>query len=321
VTFTFTIIYVKSETMTIDRRTILKRGAALTAASFAVLADVPVWAKAGLQLGSKTIDVVSDGRLTLPGRFVFADMPEGELQSILEKYGVPKDQVMPDCNLTLVRDGDRTILFDVGAGPNFMPSAGKLSEALETLDVDPTDITDMVFTHAHPDHLWGVLDDFDEPLFPEARHLIGQAEWEYWMDPATVDTIGEARQAFAAGAMRNLKAIEDMAIFFKPGDEVLPGIEAHATYGHTPGHTSFEIRSGTESVMVIGDAITNHHVAFEKPGWEANSDQDRSMGAKTRTMLLDQLAAEKMKLIGFHLPYPGIGYAEKKDGAYRFVAA
>lgn len=304
--------------MSITRRTILGSGAAVTLAG---LLPVSAWSASSLKLGEINIDVVSDGHLVLPGSFLFQDMPEDELAAILDKHGVAKEQVKPDCNLTLVRDGDRTIIFDVGSGPNFMPSAGKLSEALATLNVDPTDVTHVVFTHAHPDHLWGLLDEFDEPLFSKAEYLINAVEWDYWLDPGTVDNIGSARQAFAAGAMRNLKSIESKITRFNSGSEILPGILARGSEGHTPGHTSFEIRAGSESVMVIGDAIGNHHVAFERPNWEANSDQDRERGAKTRSLLIDELATEKMKMIGFHLPYPGIGFVEKDGSAYRFVPA
>ena len=257
----------------------------------------------------------------MPGSFLFQDMPTNELEAILNKHGIVGDQVKPDCNLTLVRDGERTIIFDVGSGPNFMPSAGKLGEALAALKVDPAEVTHVAFTHAHPDHLWGLLDVFDEPLFSEAEYLINQTEWDYWLDHKTVESIGPARQAFAVGAKRNLQAIEDKITRFKAGSEILPGIMARGSEGHTPGHTSFEIRSGNESIMVVGDAIGNHHVAFERPAWEANSDQDRTLGAKTRTQLIDQLAAEKIRMIGYHLPYPGTGFVEKNDGAYRFVPA
>lgn len=305
--------------MIVTRRMVMKSG--LAAGAGLLASSLPVWANTSLSLGATKIDVVSDGNLTLPASFLFSGLPEDELVPILTEHGIPKDQILPDCNLTLVRDGERSILFDVGSGPNFMPSAGKVTDALEAIDVDPADITHVVFTHAHPDHLWGLLDDFDEPLFSEAAYLIGKSEWDYWVDPNTVNTIGDARQAFAAGAKRNLMSIEDKISFFKPGEEILPGIEARATFGHTPGHTSFEVRSGSESVMIVGDAIGNHHVAFEKPNWEFNSDQNKELGAKTRSALLDQIASQKMRLIGFHFPYPGIGNVEKKGEAYRFVAA
>ena len=109
--------------------------------------------------------------------------------------------------------------------------------------------------------------------------------------------------------------------FFKFGEEILPGVMARKAVGHTPGHTAFEVRDGSESLMIVGDAIANHHMAFEHPKWYAGFDQDDALAVKTRLSMLDQLAAEKLMIIGYHLPYPGIGRAEKKDGAYRFVPA
>ncbi|MDO7607113.1 MAG: MBL fold metallo-hydrolase, partial [Loktanella sp.] len=104
------------------------------------------------------------------------------------------------------------------------------------------------------------------------------------------------------------------------GEEILPNIAARCTFGHTPGHMAFQVGAGTESVMILGDCIGNHHVAFARPDLASGSDQDADMGIATRTMLLDQLASEQMHLIGFHLPYPGIGRAERKDSQFVFVA-
>jgi glyoxylase-like metal-dependent hydrolase (beta-lactamase superfamily II) len=279
------------------------------------------WAGSQVNLGALKIDVLSDGNLSLPSSYLSGGLPVDEVKEILARYNISALQNTPDCNLTLVRDGERTIIFDVGSGANFMPSAGKLGDALDALNVDAASVTHVVFTHAHPDHLWGVLDEFDDPFFPEANYMIGKNEWDYWVNPKTVETIGATRQSFAAGAARNLKAIEDKISFFKDGEEILPGVQARETPGHTPGHMSFEVKSGSDSVMIVGDAIVNHHIAFERPNWPSGSDQDSALGAKTRAVLLDQLAAEKMRIIGYHMPYPGIGYAEKKDGGYRFVAA
>ena len=264
--------------------------------------------------------MVSDGSLTLPGSFIFDPMPKDELTRILEKYGQPMDQLTPPCNVTLMRSGDRTILFDVGSGPDFSPNTGILLESLDALGVQPDDVTDIVFTHAHPDHLWGLLDDFGDPLFAEASYMIGKTEWDYWMNPATVDTIDGSRTAFAVGAQRRLALIEDNITFFKDGEEVLPGVAARQSFGHTPGHMAFQVTAGTESVMIVGDSIGNHHVAFEQPNWPSGSDQDQNQAAKTRVQLLDQLAHSKMQIIGYHLKGNGLGRVEKSGSGYQFVA-
>ncbi|MFN4129970.1 MAG: MBL fold metallo-hydrolase, partial [Paracoccaceae bacterium] len=101
---------------------------------------------------------------------------------------------------------------------------------------------------------------------------------------------------------------------------ILPGIAARLTPGHTPGHMAFELRAGSESVMVVGDALGNHHVAFERPDWASGSDQDKDLAAKTRLALLDHITADQMRLIGFHLPGGGVGHAEKSGDGYRFIA-
>ncbi len=291
-------------------------------AAAGLLSSAPVrgWAGSSLTLGAMRLDTLSDGNLVLPGDFILGGMPQAEMAAIMARHNLPTDQLTPPCNVTLLRDGANTVLFDAGAGPDFQPSAGKLMAAFEALGVTVEDITHVVFTHGHPDHLWGLLDDFDEPLFPNAEHLMGRAEFAYWTDPATVDSIDAARTAFAVGAARRLAVIAETVRLFDDGEEVLPGVAARGTFGHTPGHMAFELRGGGEGAMVVGDALGNHHVAFERPDWASGSDQDGAMAAATRVSLLDQIATHRMRLVGFHLPEGGIGRAERANGAYRFVA-
>lgn len=280
----------------------------------------PAYAATMLTVGKKEITSVSDGNLVLPGSMYFDGLPKDQLTAILNAYEISPDQLTPPCNLTLLRDEDRTILFDAGSGANFMPSAGDILDSLDSLGIVPEDVTHVVFTHAHPDHLWGILDDFDDLIFSEAEHMISQAEWDYWTDPDTVNTIGEQRASFAVGAARRLSVIGDQIKFFSDGEEVLPGVMAHMTPGHTPGHTSFEIRNGSEALLVGGDAIGNHHVAFAQPEWASGTDQDVDLGAKTRVQLLDKLAVDDIALLGFHLPKGGLGRVERDGASYRFIA-
>lgn len=301
--------------MTFSRRTFIKGAAALP-----LVSTFPRLAKA--QLGATaSIATVSDGKLMLPGSFIFAAMPQDELAPVLTEFGLSSQSLTPECNLALYQDGQNNVLFDVGSGPDFMPTAGKLLDSLDMLGLTPEDITHVVFTHAHPDHIWGLLDDFDEPVFNQASFFMGRNEWDYWWSPETVNTIGDERAAFAVGAKRRMEAIEDSVLLFDDGDEILPGITALSTPGHTPGHMSFELRNGAETALIAGDAIGNHHVAFKKPNWESGSDQNMLQAAKTRVMLLDLLTSQDMTLVGFHLPNGGIGRVEKLSDGYRFVGA
>jgi len=300
--------------MTLSRRRFLKASAAAPLA-----ATLPKLVHADLAIGSATLTTVSDGNLVLPRDFIFAPMPQDELAPIVDAFDLTGDTLTPECNLALYRDGTNTVLFDVGSGPDFMPSAGVVENSLAEIGLSPEDVTHVVFTHAHPDHIWGLLDDFDEPLFYNATYMMGRAEWDYWWDPETVNTIGEARAVFAVGAKRRLEAIEEAVVFFEGGEEILPGIAAVSTPGHTPGHMGFEVRNGSQSALIVGDAIGNHHVAFQKPEWASGSDQDPDRAIAARLMLFDRLTSEQMAMVGFHLPNGGMGHVDQDGDGFRFV--
>jgi glyoxylase-like metal-dependent hydrolase (beta-lactamase superfamily II) len=302
--------------MNFSRRQIIK-ASSMTALSLAL--PQTTWAQSSLVLGERRLDTLSDGTLVLPKSFSLGETPPQGADEILESYGLTGDVLTPDCNVTLLRDGDRTILFDVGAGQEFMPTAGKLLDAFDALGVDPFDVTDVVFTHAHPDHLWGVLDDFGDLMFPDAAYHIGRSEWNYWTDPNTVSTIDQGRVTFAVGAKNRLALLSEQMSLFDDDQEILPGVLARLTPGHTPGHMSFEVQLGGESVMIVGDSIVNHHIAFERPQWMSGSDQDASLAADTRVSLLDQLSQSQMRLIGFHLPNGGLGRVERRGDGYYFA--
>ncbi|GGB56773.1 MBL fold metallo-hydrolase [Roseibium aquae] len=305
----------------LTRRQMLASGLALGASAGLGWPASPVRAQATWQLGPHELTVLSDGNLTLPMSFFLPDRSAEEIESLFAPHGMALDALTPDCNITLLRSGERLVLFDVGAGPNFQPTAGALPSALDDLGIDPADITDVVLTHAHPDHLWGILDDFEDPLYPEAQVWVPQAEWDYWRADDTLDKTPEARKSFVVGAQSRFDAIEDRVSMVTPGQEVLPGIEALDTSGHTPGHMSYMVHGGSDSVLILGDAITNAVVSFERPDWASGSDQDPEKGIETRTRLLDRLAADQSLVIGFHLPEPGRGRVERAGSAYRFAAS
>ena len=152
----------------ISRRTVI-------AGTTASLLPISAKGTGSVSLGHRRLTSVSDGHLVLLLPFPLPEVPETE------------------CNLTVMEDGDRLVLFDAGAGPNFMPKTDQLGGALASAGIEPEAVTDVIFSHAHPDHLWGIIDDFDEITFPEARLYVGRTEWNYWRTDDMIDTIGEAR--------------------------------------------------------------------------------------------------------------------------------
>lgn len=271
------------------------------------------------QHGEFEITVVSDGHLTLAAS-AFARNAEPSRLAALLALADPSGQVNAPTNVTLVRAKSDLILIDVGAGPNFMPTAGKLVDNLAGLGVDRAKITKVVFTHGHPDHLWGTIDEFeDAPTFPNASYVISAAEWNLWMSADVLTKIPPDRQNFAPGAKRNLSRIKDKVRAIKPGEDIATGMRSIDTRGHTQGHISIEIAGSHEPLIVLGDALTHPVISFKYPGWTPAADHEPDLGVATRMKLLDRLASDRNPIIGYHLPDPGLGRVERRDGAFAFV--
>ena len=299
---------------------IIKRRSFLKAASCLPLSlSIPSLVHSEINFGRTKITTVSDGSITLPASLTFDTMPKNELDLIIDEFSLSQDQLVRECNVTLVETEDRKILFDVGAGIYFLDGMGAILDSLDEQGLAPEDITDVIFTHAHPDHIWGVLDDFDDLLFPEAMYHIGRVEWDYWWNPETVNEVDASRVQTAVGAKTRFEALQDQIEFFDDGDEPIPGVLALMTPGHTPGHMSFEIANGSQSALVVGDAINDHHVAFKRPNWLNGLDQNPEEAAQTRQKLLNRISNEDMVIIGFHFPEGGIGRVVQSGKEYSFV--
>lgn len=293
----------------------------LTLAPALALPWIATRSVARVALGEGLLTTVSDGYLALPPSFVIGDLDAVEATRLIEGTGYSLADFRSPCNLAIWQKGDATVLFDAGSGPDFMPSAGLLDQSLDAAGLSTGDITHVLLTHAHPDHIWGIIDDFDEPTFYNASHFIGAREHEYWSDPATSDTIGADRQSFAAGAIRRLEIMGDAMAQFADGDEVLPGITAVSTPGHTPGHMAFRITDGADTALIVGDAIGNGHLALARPEWASPADQDAETGIVTRMALLEALSGSGERMVGFHLPDGGIGTIASGPDGYDFSPA
>lgn len=271
------------------------------------------------KVGMIEIMVLSDGTLEAPLSFVLPETAPDEAARLLSAHSLSPTGAPSQTNVTLVKAAEEIILIDAGSGSNFQPTAGKLGEALETAGIDPASVTKVVFTHAHADHLWGAIDDFDEERFPKASYVISSAEWDFWTDPNTLAAVPDWLKGMAQAAARILKRLEGRMERRGPGEAVARGLSYVETAGHTPGHVSVLVESGGERLLVGGDVLTHPAISFARPAWRIGSDHDRDRAVRTRKRLLDQLVSDRLPLVGFHLSWPGHGMVERSGSAYRFV--
>lgn len=272
------------------------------------------------KVGAAELTILSDGSMQAPLGFILPDRKESEVADVFKEAGKAWAPINLQVNVTLIRLGAELVLIDAGSGPDFAPARGKLPDNLEKAGIKPEAITRVVFTHAHPDHLWGVIDPLDGgSMFPKARHYLPAAERDYWMKPGIETSVPEAARGTAAGTQRRLKELGDRIETTRPGTEIMPGLALVDSAGHTPGHVCVLLGSGSEQVMIGGDALTEPVISFARPEWHWGADWDKAMAVASRRRLLDMLVKDRIPLVGYHLPWPGLGRVERAGSGYRFI--
>jgi len=323
--------------MELTRRHALAGAAALAAAPLlpnstakaaAPLADKQAPSFYRYKVGDAQVTAISDGINTFAlGDSLVLNAKKDEVAAALDKAFLPKDKMSVHFAPLVINTGGKLVVVDTGNGPGAFASSkgnvGQFASNMTAAGVDPKNVDIVVISHFHGDHINGLLTADNAAAFPNAEVLVPAAEWKYFMDDGEMGkqtsdrmkgVFANARRVFDAGLKKKVTPYE-------PGKDVAPGLQSVAAYGHTPGHNSFVLSSGSDKVFIQSD-ITNHPALFvANPGWHLMFDQDPAMAEATRRKVYDMLVADKMRVQGYHYPFPANGYVEKDGNGYRLVPA
>ena len=313
----------------LNRRTLLRAGsaavgtAALAAPALAHAPEAGKKAQPGFyrfKLGAIEITVVSDGMLAFPAETLWGDRAEDARGLLTSTFQTPRP-VGLQINTILVDTGDKLVLIDAGCGVDkFQKTTGGLLGNLVAAGYAPSDIDMILLTHAHFDHLWGISDHENASLvFPSAEFVASESEVAFWSAPQLASKLPPAQQPRVTQA--NLKLASPRMRLIKGVAEVAPGVTTFDTPGHTPGHISVRISSGSEELLLTGDVVVNSAVSFLHPEWPFGFDIDVPLATKTRMAFLDRAAADKTLVGGYHLPFPGFGHVVREGSGYRWLPA
>jgi len=271
-------------------------------------------------IGAMRVTVIDDARFTFPAPMFAVNQPEGTVTPFLEKYGLPTETVSLHMQVTYIESGGRKILLDTGMGdvtfPGNEPDNGRLLSGLSAIGVSPGDVTDVILSHGHPDHIGSCSVD-GEPLFKNARYHLPPNELEFWTQKP--DEEQSFMNLMLAVGNAQLEPVRALIQPYADGDEIVPGITAVSAPGHTLGHHAFMIRDGDDALLHLMDAAVHYLVGPEEPDWALAVEMDATAAADTRRKLFKQAAEKNLMVAGYHFPFPGIGKIIPQDNAWRFV--
>lgn len=260
------------------------------------------------RIGSLEAVALRDGVIALPNTAAGSPWADtAAVTTLLTGAGQAGDAIPLSVQPLLVRDGDRLVLIDTGAGGR-MGTQNQLVASLRAAGVDPTTVTDVLISHAHGDHVGGLVGADGALTFPGAVIHVSAPEWDYMKAGAA-----------QAGEAALLTAVTPRVRPFAPGTQVTPSIKAVALDGHTPGHTGYEIVSGTDRLLYIGDAMHSSVISVQRPEWVNGWDTDSAAGIATRQGLLERGASQSLRTYAPHFPFPGLGRFQRRDDGFVWV--
>lgn len=265
---------------------------------------------------------ISDGTFSYPTGWFFSNVSQEQLEGSLRDHDLPLNQVVSPYTCLLVNAGKEKILIDTGAD-GLAPTTGDLLKNLKAEGITPEEITTVVLTHAHPDHIGGVLDNEGKPAFRNARYVMSKTEWDFWTSAPDLSRTGlddYIKALLIGSAQKNLPPLKAHIELIDGEKEVAPGVLAVPAPGHTPGHIALVISSAKEQLLHIADAVL-HPMHLEHPAWRNIFDLSEDGAVTTRQWLLDRAAADHTNVLAYHFPFPGLGRVTTSGSAWRWEPA
>lgn len=312
------------------RSLVAAAGAAACAGTAPALAapDIPSPQGAGFyrfRLGDAAALVVSDGDASFPGWPLWStNAPRETFEALQRERFLPSDQVRVHCNALLLDVGRERVLIEAGAGPSMGPGFGRLPANLRHAGVDPASITAVVVSHGHNDHFHGLVDATGGLAFPNARIVWAEEEWRYWNgdralgDFRALPLPGPVHDAQAASVREVLPRVRERVDALPPGAEVAPGVRLVAAPGHTPAHVAVLIGSANAQLLYVGDVLHRTSSSFAHPDWSPAFDHLPDVAAATRRRLLEQAAADRALVMGYHWSFPALGHVRRENNGFGF---
>jgi len=309
-------------------------GAVLTASKSIVLPVEAAAPAAGKQnagwyrykVGDFEVTVVTDGMNTNPLSDAYvANAPKAEVNAALAADFLAQDKVTHSYTPIVVNTGSKLVAIDTGLGLGMFEQSkgavGQYHANLQAAGIDRNAVDAVIISHFHGDHINGLIGPENKPGFPNAEIMVPEIEAAFWADESNASKLPEVARP-QMGNVKRVFGVINKVTKYQAGKELVPGITAIASPGHTPGHTSYVVASGNGKILVQIDITAGAASLFARnPNWQFVFDTDKAQAVETRKKLYDMAAAEKMMVQGYHLAFPSMVYVEKSGNGFRLVPA
>jgi glyoxylase-like metal-dependent hydrolase (beta-lactamase superfamily II) len=272
------------------------------------------------RVGGWLVTTVHDGFFRRPVEGFVRNAPLEQVQELQRESFLDPTTLTVPFTITFVQRGDVLAVFDAGNGVT-PPGAtqGRMIANMAAAGIDPARVTHVIHSHFHGDHVNGLLNAEGQRAFPNARVFVPAPEWAWWTDEGNQTRTPEGQRPNFANVARRFAPYREVVAQFQPGSEVIPGIASIAAHGHTPGHTIFRIHDGNDQFMFLADVTNRPEFMMRRPSWQIVFDFDGDAASTTRRRVLDMVATDRIRVTGYHYPFPAQGFVARHGDGFVFI--